>query len=79
VLSRPRRGGGSFVCTIASGWLTDRYHSRKLLAVYYSLRGLSVLLLPFVTDFAGLPVLVVFFSLDYIAIVPRRSPSSPIS
>jgi hypothetical protein len=43
------------------------------------LRGLSLLLLPFVADFAGLPVFAVFFSLDYIAIVPRRSPSSPIS
>jgi hypothetical protein len=48
-------GRGSFVGTIDSGWLTDRYHSRKLLAVYYSLRGLSLLLLPFVTDFAGFP------------------------
>jgi len=60
----------NFVVTIASGWLTDRYDPRKLLAIYYSLRGLSLLLLPFVTQFAGLAVFAVFFGLDYIATVP---------
>ncbi len=63
-------GAMNFVGTIASGWLTDRHDPRKLLAVYYSLRGLSLLLLPFVTDFAGLAVFAVFFGLDYIATVP---------
>ncbi len=63
-------GAMNFVGTIASGFLTDRYDPRKLLAVYYSLRGLSLLLLPFVTEFAGLAVFAVFFGLDYIATVP---------
>jgi sugar phosphate permease len=63
-------GAMNFVGTIASGWLTDRYDPRKLLAVYYSLRGLSLLLLPFVTEFAGLAAFAVFFGLDYIATVP---------
>jgi sugar phosphate permease len=63
-------GAMNFVGTIASGLLTDRYDPRKLLAVYYSLRGLSLLLLPFITDFAGLSVFAIFFGLDYIATVP---------
>jgi sugar phosphate permease len=63
-------GAMNFVGTLASGWLTDRYDPRKLLAIYYSLRGLSLLLLPFVTEFAGLAVFAVFFGLDYIATVP---------
>jgi sugar phosphate permease len=63
-------GAMNFVGTITSGWLTDRYDPRKLLAVYYSLRGFSLLLLPFVTEFAGLAVFAVFFGLDYIATVP---------
>ena len=63
-------GAMNFVGTLASGWLTDSYDPRKLLAVYYSLRGLSLLLLPFVTEFAGLAVFAVFFGLDYIATVP---------
>jgi sugar phosphate permease len=63
-------GAMNFVGTIASGWLTDRYDPRRLLAVYYSLRGLSLLLLPFVTDFSGLAIFAIFFGLDYIATVP---------
>ena len=35
------------VGTTASGWLTDRYSSRHLLFGYYTLRGLSLLFLPF--------------------------------
>lgn len=60
----------NFAGTIASGWLTDRVDPRKLLAVYYSFRGLSLLLLPFVTDPLGLTVFAVMFGLDYIATVP---------
>ncbi|WP_404338189.1 MFS transporter [Sphingomonas sp. MMS12-HWE2-04] len=57
--------------TTASGWLTDRYDPRKLLFVYYGLRGLSLLALPFL-DF-GAPSLflfAVFYGLDWIATVP---------
>ena len=35
------------VGTTASGWLTDRYDPRKLLFVYYGLRGLSLIYLPY--------------------------------
>ena len=66
-------GAMNFVGTVASGWLTDRYDPRKLLACYYSFRGLSLFLLPFVTDFAGLAVFAVLFGLDYIATVPPTS------
>ena len=60
----------NFLGTVASGWLTDRYDPRRLLAVYYTLRGLSLFLLPFVTSFSGLTVFAVVFGLDYIATVP---------
>lgn len=63
-------GGMNFVGTLTSGWLTDRYDPRKLLAVYYSLRGLSLFLLPAVTSFEGLAIFAVVFGLDYIATVP---------
>ncbi len=57
--------------TTASGWLTDRYDPRKLLFVYYGLRGLSLLALPFI-DFgpASLTVFAIFYGLDWIATVP---------
>ncbi|MDQ6834221.1 MAG: MFS transporter, partial [Chloroflexota bacterium] len=63
-------GAMNFVGTIGSGFLTDRYDPRKLLACYYTFRGLSLLILPFVSGFAGLAVFAVFFGLDYIATVP---------
>lgn len=57
--------------TTASGWLTDRYDPRKLLFIYYGLRGLSLVYLPY-TDFslASLSVFAVFYGLDWIATVP---------
>jgi MFS family permease len=57
--------------TTASGWLTDRYDPRKLLFMYYGLRGISLICLPY-TDFSfgELSVFAVFYGLDWIATVP---------
>ncbi len=63
-------GTFNFVGTLGSGWLTDRYDPRRLLACYYGFRGLSLFVLPFVTGFPGLAVFAVIFGLDYIATVP---------
>jgi sugar phosphate permease len=64
-------GALNFVGTVGSGWLTDRFDPRKLLACYYSFRGLSLLLLPFlITSDIGLVGWAVLFGLDYIATVP---------
>ena len=58
--------------TTLSGWLSDRYDNRYLLAWYYGLRGLSLLWLPFALDlsFFGLSLFAVFYGLDWIATVP---------
>jgi sugar phosphate permease len=60
------------VGTTASGWLTDRWDSRKLLFTYYALRGLSLIFLPEALHDAGagLNVFSVFYGLDWIATVP---------
>jgi len=59
------------VGTTASGWLTDRYSSRALLFMYYTLRGLSLLFLPFTLQHADrLAWFAVFYGLDWIATVP---------
>jgi predicted MFS family arabinose efflux permease len=59
------------VGTTASGWLTDRFDPRKLLFVYYGLRGLSLIYLPY-SDFSlySLSLFGVFYGLDWIATVP---------
>jgi sugar phosphate permease len=59
--------------TTGSGWLTDRYSSRHLLFSYYTLRGISLLFLPFTLmdgAAAGLAWFAVFYGLDWIATVP---------
>src|SRR5262249_3884821 len=58
--------------TTASGWLTDGYSSRHLLFAYYTLRGLSLLYLPFtLQDGAhGLGWFAIFYGLDWVATVP---------
>ncbi|WP_232629707.1 MFS transporter [Methylobacterium sp. Leaf118] len=58
--------------TTASGWLTDRYDPRRLLAWYYGLRGLSLMFLPAAFDHSvyGLSLFAVFYGLDWIATVP---------
>ncbi|MGW6983518.1 MFS transporter [Streptomyces sp. NPDC054932] len=59
--------------TVASGWFTDRFEARRLLAVYYALRGISLLFLPILLAPSVQPPLVffiVFYGLDWVATVP---------
>lgn len=59
--------------TVFSGWLTDRFESRRLLAVYYSLRGISLLFLPMLlapTVHPPMIFFIVFYGLDWVATVP---------
>ncbi|WP_093904522.1 MFS transporter [Streptomyces sp. cf386] len=61
------------VGTIASGWLTDRIEPRRLLAVYYALRGVSLLFLPMLLAPSVHPpmlLFIVFYGLDWVATVP---------
>ncbi|MEV3857456.1 MFS transporter [Streptomyces sp. NPDC050095] len=61
------------VGTIASGWFTDRFEARRLLAVYYALRGISLLFLPMLlAPNVHPPMLffIVFYGLDWVATVP---------
>ena len=61
----------NMVGTTGSGWLSDRVDNRVLLAIYYSLRGLSLLFLPFsFVSFYGLSLFALFYGLDWIATVP---------
>ncbi|MGP3990587.1 MFS transporter [Streptomyces sp. 3N207] len=61
------------VGTVCSGWLTDRFDARRLLAVYYGLRGLSLLVLPMLFAASVQPPMlffIVFYGLDWVATVP---------
>lgn len=59
--------------TIGSGWLTDRFNPRVLLCIYYGLRGVALVTLPFILgpDVAPPLILVmILFGLDWVATVP---------
>ncbi|QGQ96454.1 MFS transporter [Paenibacillus psychroresistens] len=60
------------VGTTLSGWLSDRFDSRKLLFWYYGLRGLSLIFLPQALGlgYTSLLIFAVFYGLDWIATVP---------
>ncbi|MGB3831874.1 MAG: MFS transporter [Mesorhizobium sp.] len=59
------------VGTTLSGWLTDRFDPRKLLGIYYAVRGLSLMYLPY-SGFSAtsLTIFAVLYGLDWIATVP---------
>jgi MFS family permease len=63
-------GSMNIVGTLGSGWLTDRYSARRLLAVYYVLRACSLLVLPAITGLPLMSLFAIVFGLDYIATVP---------
>jgi MFS family permease len=66
-------GGASFVGTTFSGWLVDRIDPRKVLAVVYALRGLSLFILPYVSQPFGLFVFAVMYGLDWFASGPATT------
>jgi predicted MFS family arabinose efflux permease len=61
------------VGTVFSGWLTDRIDPRVLLAVYYTLRGASLFLLPALFSdhmHPNMLAFILFYGLDWVATVP---------
>jgi predicted MFS family arabinose efflux permease len=63
-------GAMNVVGTLGSGWLTDRFDNRRLLAAYYGFRSLAILALPVILDVPLLLVFAVVYGLDWIATVP---------
>lgn len=63
-------GAMNTVGTLASGWLSDRYDNRRLLAVYYGFRAISLSVLPLVFEVRDLYLFAILYGLDWIATVP---------
>ncbi len=60
----------NIVGTTASGWLTDRVDNRKLLAIYYGMRAISLVALPFIYDMQNMLIFALVYGLDWVATVP---------
>jgi len=63
-------GAMNIIGTTASGWISDRFDNRKLLAAYYGFRACSLVALPFILQVPQLMVFAVVYGLDWIATVP---------
>ena len=63
-------GAMNVVGTIASGWICDRLGRCGPLATFYLLRGVSLLLLPYVWNVPSPQVWAVIFGLNYFSTVP---------
>jgi MFS family permease len=63
-------GSMNIIGTLASGWFTDRFDNRKLLAAYYGFRATSLFALPLIYDIRWLFLFAFVYGLDWIATVP---------
>lgn len=59
--------------TILSGWLCDRFGKRWPLAIYYLLRGVTLLLLPYVESTEQLMAFSVVYGLNWLSTIPATS------
>ncbi len=59
--------------TILSGWLCDRFGKRWPLAIYYLLRGVSLVLLPYVESTGQLMAFSVIYGLNWLSTIPATS------
>ncbi len=63
-------GSLNIVGTLASGWLTDRFDNRKLLALYYGFRAIGLSALPLIFEVPYLFLFAAVYGLDWVATVP---------
>lgn len=60
----------NMIGSLVSGWLTQRYDNRKLLALYYGFRAMSLAALPFILEIRGMMLFTVIYGFDWVATVP---------
>lgn len=66
-------GSMNVIGTLASGWATDRFDNRRLLAMYYGFRATSLLFLPSILELPGLLMFAIVYGLDWVATVPATA------
>ena len=66
-------GAADVIGTILSGWLCDRFGKRWPLAIYYMIRGLTLILLPYVESTEQLLVFSIIYGMNWLSTVPATS------
>jgi predicted MFS family arabinose efflux permease len=66
-------GATDILGTVASGWTCDRFGKRGPLAIYYLLRGATLLALPAIDSTFGLMLFSIIYGLNWLSTVPATS------
>ena len=66
-------GATDIMGTVFSGWLCDKFGKRWPLAIYYSLRGISLMLLPYVESTGQLMIFSIVYGLNWLSTIPATS------
>jgi len=66
-------GATDILGTVASGWICDRFGKRGPLAIYYLLRGATLLALPSIDSTGGLMLFSIVYGLNWLSTVPATS------
>lgn len=66
-------GATDIVGTIASGWICDVFGKRGPLIIYYIIRGITLLLLPYIESVENLMLFSVVYGLNWLSTVPATS------
>ncbi len=72
-LSLGLMGATDIVGTIGSGWICDVFGKRKPLAIYYLLRGTTLMMLPYIESVESLMLFSVVYGLNWLSTVPATS------
>ncbi len=66
-------GATDIIGTIASGWICDVFGKRGPLAIYYLLRGATLIMLPYIESVEFLMIFSVVYGLNWLSTVPATS------
>lgn len=66
-------GATDIIGTIASGWICDVFGKRGPLAIYYFIRGITLMMLPYIESVEYLMVFSVVYGLNWLSTVPATS------
>lgn len=66
-------GAADVMGTLLSGWLCDRFGKRWPLAIYYVIRGVTLILLPYVESTGQLMIFSFIYGMNWLSTIPATS------
>jgi len=66
-------GAADVIGTILSGWLCDRFGKRWPLAIYYVIRGITLIMLPGIDTTGQLMIFSIIYGMNWLSTIPATS------